>query len=267
MYVQTSVVLIHELLFHQLANPSRLISNPPPPIYPAAPALFQSQTPQGGPSAQKIATTNSIASTSTPTTVPTVITNPQSFVVSLGTQPSYPQQYPMYIPAAPYPSAPYYQYASYAAPGPAYYPTSQPQQQQQQQSPQQSPPQQQQQQQQPPPTPTIQQTQQPATTPTATTIPATIGGNQGAWTEDETEQLRKLAEQSRNTGTSGEIEWDWVVHQWGNGRTRCDPYYHYFHSPLDDQRMFCLGIKSSSKLQQWDSKKVPPVGLNGDEVM
>jgi hypothetical protein len=51
-------------------------------------------------------------------------------------------------------------------------------------------------------------------------VAAAAGLNQGAWSDEETERLKKLAEQSKNVGTSGDMEWDWVVHQWGNGRTR-----------------------------------------------
>jgi hypothetical protein len=46
------------------------------------------------------------------------------------------------------------------------------------------------------------------------------GINQGTWSDEETERLKKFAEQSKSVGSSGEIEWDWVVHQWGSGRTR-----------------------------------------------
>ncbi|KAF8233349.1 hypothetical protein L208DRAFT_1091826, partial [Tricholoma matsutake] len=49
--------------------------------------------------------------------------------------------------------------------------------------------------------------------------PATGAGiNQGAWSDEE--QLKKLAEDSQSAGALGEIKWDWVIHQWGNGRTR-----------------------------------------------
>jgi hypothetical protein len=45
-------------------------------------------------------------------------------------------------------------------------------------------------------------------------------GASGAWADDELERLKRLAEQSRTTGPSNEIDWDWVVGQWGNTRTR-----------------------------------------------
>lgn len=45
-------------------------------------------------------------------------------------------------------------------------------------------------------------------------------GNQGAWAPDEVERLKHLTVQSKSTGTTGEIDWQWVVHQWGSSRTR-----------------------------------------------
>ena len=47
-------------------------------------------------------------------------------------------------------------------------------------------------------------------------------GNQGAWSEEETEKLKKLAEESKTQGShdNGEIDWDWVCNAWGPGRTR-----------------------------------------------
>ena len=59
-------------------------------------------------------------------------------------------------------------------------------------------------------------------TATLTTTPATGGsipGNQGPWSEEETEQLKKLVEKSRSK-TSGEADWDWVTKEWGISRTR-----------------------------------------------
>jgi hypothetical protein len=56
----------------------------------------------------------------------------------------------------------------------------------------------------------------------AATGNAAPGGTQGAWSEEETERLRRLAEQSResNAQNKGEIDWDWVVNTWGQSRTR-----------------------------------------------
>lgn len=198
----------------QIANPSQLITSPPPPMYTVVPPMYQPAPTQPTATISAPPGTAAVASTSkaaTSSTTP-VISNPQSFVVSLGSaQPSYPQ-YPVYTaPPGQYPSTPYYpQYSAYGTP---YYPPSaqqpatQPSQQQTAQTPQPS-------------------TSAPiiATTTTITTVsgsPATGAGvNQGAWSDEETERLKKLAEDSRSAGASGEIEWDWVVHQWGNGRTR-----------------------------------------------
>ena len=44
-------------------------------------------------------------------------------------------------------------------------------------------------------------------------------GNQGAWSDEETEKLKRLAEEHRNA--SGEIAWDALCEKWGNSRTRC----------------------------------------------
>lgn len=76
----------------------------------------------------------------------------------------------------------------------------------------------------PPPTaPSASVAPTPQPTATITTTPATGGtviGNQGAWSEEETERLKKLAEESKSKGTSGEIEWEWLIGQWGISRTR-----------------------------------------------
>lgn len=46
-------------------------------------------------------------------------------------------------------------------------------------------------------------------------------GNQGAWSDEETEKLKKLSEDSKTEGdANGEIDWDWVCGAWGPGRTR-----------------------------------------------
>jgi hypothetical protein len=49
------------------------------------------------------------------------------------------------------------------------------------------------------------------------------GGNQGAWSEEETKRLKQLAEEHRNG--SGEIVWDALCEKWGNSRTR----WAFFH--------------------------------------
>jgi hypothetical protein len=50
--------------------------------------------------------------------------------------------------------------------------------------------------------------------------PVSSAGSQGAWTDEEQERLKQLAEQSKSVGSSDSIEWDWVVDQWGPSRTR-----------------------------------------------
>ncbi|EMD34095.1 hypothetical protein CERSUDRAFT_117601 [Gelatoporia subvermispora B] len=197
-----------------LANPSQLVGQPPPAVYSSVPSYPQMPPPP------QTAPPPVSASSSTPSTV---ITNPQSFVMSLGAPamppPSHPQSYypPMYAaPGARYPTAPYY---SYQPPTTYYPPPTQP-------TPTPAAPA-------PPaaaiatttPTPAVPTS---ASTGTITTFNAatgstTAGGQQGTWSEDETEKLRRLAEQSKEMGgaqNKGEIEWDWVVQQWGNSRTR-----------------------------------------------
>jgi hypothetical protein len=109
----------------------------------------------------------------------------------------------MYPPQGHYPTTPYYQYTPYGQP--AYYgpPPVVP-----------APP---------PSAPSASVAPTPQPTATITTTPATGGtviGNQGAWSEEETERLKKLAEESKSKGTSGEIEWEWLIGQWGISRTR-----------------------------------------------
>ena len=151
--------------------------------------------------------TSTAPSTSKPASAAALITNPQSFVVPLAAQPPYPSPFPVYPPPPPgqYPTTPYYHpQHPYST---SYYTTTQ--------------------------APPISSTSTPShaavttssvvSTPTATisTTTGAIGGNQGPWSDEELERLKKLAEESKSVGTSGEVEWDWVVHQWGNGRSRC----------------------------------------------
>ncbi|KAF9484394.1 hypothetical protein BDN70DRAFT_872684 [Pholiota conissans] len=193
-----------------LANPAQLVVNPPPPVYPVLPTIYQPMSQPTLPmaSTSTIAPTPSSGASVTPSTM---ITNPQTFVVPLGAQPGYPQ-YPVYAAHGQYPTTPYYQYP-YGQPGTYYAPPQ----------PMAAPPQ-------PmtaPPPPTIVSAPAPApsTQPTATitTTPATGGtviGNQGAWSDEETERLKKLTEESRSKGSTGDIEWDWVIQEWGISRTR-----------------------------------------------
>ncbi|KAI0925949.1 hypothetical protein AcV5_008539 [Taiwanofungus camphoratus] len=188
-----------------LANPSQLVGQTPPAVYSSIPSYPQMAPPAASAS----------PASNTPNPSGSVITNPQSFVMSLGApampppshppphaQPYYP---PMYAAAGSrYPTAPYYSYPAQ----PAYnYP---------------APTQ--------PAAATAPSSAAPTTSTTGTistfnaaTGSVAPGGQQGTWSEEETDKLRKLAEQSREMGgpqNKGEIEWDWVVHQWGNSRTR-----------------------------------------------
>lgn len=147
----------------KLANPSQqVLKQPPPapvPVY-AAPATL----------------TKPPAASS-----PSVISNPGSFVMPLGT--TAPGTYPYATPAR-YPTAPYYAYTAQTSPGVPYV------------------------------------SQQQMMKPVNLSTPA-AAGNQGAWSDDETEKLKKFAEDSKLQGeASGEIDWDWVCTNWGSGRTR-----------------------------------------------
>ncbi|KAI0711892.1 hypothetical protein C8T65DRAFT_718005 [Cerioporus squamosus] len=233
-----------------LANPSQLVNQPIPA------STYQPYSPMPPPPPPGAA-----AAAGPAPTAGSVITNPQTFVMPLNStsmpppaQPYYP---PMYTaaPGARYPTAPYYYpppqgatpyYPSHAAqPAPAAAPApAQPS-----QPAQPAPPA-------PTPTPAPAPTPTPASAPAPAPAPApqpapqsspptvsppvpsntgTIstfnaatgntapGGHQGAWSEEETERLKRLADQSREMGgpqNKGEIEWDWVIQQWGNSRTR-----------------------------------------------
>ena len=175
-------------------------------MYPVVPALYQ---PIPHIQSQPVASTSTISAPAS-TSTPNVITNAQSFVVPLGAQAAYPQ-YPVY-PSAPgqYATTPYYQYAPYPAGG-TYYPQSAPPATQPQSSEPRAA------------TATTAPTQPTATaTATITTTPATGGtvvGNQGAWSDEETERLKKIAEEHRSKAT-GEINWDAAIQEWGISRTR-----------------------------------------------
>ena len=115
-----------------------------------------------------------------------VITNAGSFVMSLSGQAVPPSPYQTFAPGR-YPTTSYYAYATQShAPGSHPY-----------------------------------MAQQQVMKPVNLSTPA-AAGNQGAWSDEETEKLRRLAEESKSQGTSdgGEIDWDWVCNSWGAGRTR-----------------------------------------------
>ncbi|KAL1687500.1 hypothetical protein GGG16DRAFT_127915 [Schizophyllum commune] len=148
-----------------LQNPQRLLTQPPPPMYPTLP-MFYSQQSTGTPS----------VSAAPPAAV---INNPQSFVVPMGSQPA---TYPQYT--AP-PSGSY----TYPYSIPPFYP--------------------------------------PTATPSAPVPPAppshsaaSTGANQGGWSEEEVQKLKRLHEESKAQQFTEDQTWDWVIQQYGPTRTR-----------------------------------------------
>ncbi|KAL1746091.1 hypothetical protein HDZ31DRAFT_35009 [Schizophyllum fasciatum] len=151
-----------------IQNPTRLLTHPPPPMYPSLPMFYSAPPPAGSPSGSAAP--------------PAVINNPQSFVVPMGSQPSTYGQYT--APAAgqyayPYSFPPFYN----AAPSTA--------------------------------------------TPSAPVPPAppshsaaSTGANQGGWSEEEVEKLKRLHEQSKAHSLTEDQTWDWVIQQYGPTRTR-----------------------------------------------
>ncbi|KAI6033323.1 hypothetical protein EDC04DRAFT_2868889 [Pisolithus marmoratus] len=167
-----------------LASPSRLTTNPPPlpltfiPSY-TLPAAPPSQQPTPPSNGKATPVTQSSAA---------VITNPQSFVVPMS-HPQQPSQ--QFVPSVynnpAYPTAPYYGYGGYAG----YYPSV------------------------PQAGPSAGSSSPPIST---NAINSNSAGNQGAWSDEETEKLKKLAEEHRNN--NGDIAWDALCEKWGNSRTR-----------------------------------------------
>ena len=119
-------------------------------------------------------------------------------------QPIYPTMYGTTTPR--YPTAPYYQYPHAAG----YYSTIPPQSTSAPPAPPSAAP---------PANQFVASTSTPATS-TLTMATSNPTGASGAWTDEEVERLKSLAEQSRTSGSSNETDWDWVVGQWGNTRTR-----------------------------------------------
>ena len=179
-----------------------------PPV--AGPSTTLAPTSSSAPPAAVHAHSGSVTATQ-----PGIISAPPSFVVPLQQPPVYPQ-YAVYgsTPHAQYPTASYYhQYAPY----PPYYghahtQPSQPSSASVTASTAASAP--------------TGGTTLPTTATTITTTPATGGtmiGNSGPWSEEESERLKKLAEDSRSragAGIAGEADWDWVVSEWGPTRSR-----------------------------------------------
>ena len=225
-------------------------------MYPAVPGLYQPISniqPQPVPSTSSSsgpASTNAVASPSS------VITNAQSFVVPLGAQAAYPQ-YPSAL--GQYATTPYYHQYSYTAgaPGGTYY--TQPQQAHS------APPATQPQSAQPRAATATTATTQP--TATITTTPATGGtvvGNQGAWSDEETERLKKMAEEHRVKAT-GEINWDAVIQEWGISRTRFAALFSLFRFCCIN--WYWIGTKFLLRLLRLDSRRVRHVASNAVEKM
>jgi hypothetical protein len=161
-------------------------------MYPVIPQFYQPQ-PMAPPPAQPAPANNG-----------QVISQPQSFVVPMGGTPQY-SMYGAPGTSAYYPygyAAPYYGASTASAPGAMSHST----------------------------TPTKQPEQNGSTAhlnPNITSSLAGVGSNQGAWSDDETARLKKLSEQSREAGHSGDAAWDWVVQQWGQSRTRFVSFKHF----------------------------------------
>ncbi|TFY59095.1 hypothetical protein EVJ58_g6008 [Rhodofomes roseus] len=171
-----------------LANPSQLVGQQPPPAYPYPSSYSTPYVPPAPP-----ATTASPSNSSTPASG-SVITNPQSFVMPLGTSmppPAHAAPNPYYsgvYAAARYPTAPYYSYPT--QPHASYYP--------------------------PPATPAPASAAPSAPAPTAAAPASSTStfsaaqpsasassssvGQQGSWSAEEEDRLRRLAEQSREQG-------------------------------------------------------------------
>ncbi|VDB94285.1 unnamed protein product [Peniophora sp. CBMAI 1063] len=180
-----------------LANPQQLVGKAPPPVY----------NPYSAPSAPAPSAPPPAASGSKP--------------------PAYgiPMQAAYYPPGAAYPGYPsggYYPYpypATYAMPPPPAAPpkhdapVSAPPSSSRQPTPGSAPVPMQ------PLTPhtTIPVVSVPASTSAPPPAPASASGT---WAEDEIEKLKRLAEQSKTTNTTGDVNWDWVVQSWGPARSR-----------------------------------------------
>ncbi|KAJ4480010.1 hypothetical protein J3R30DRAFT_3656940 [Lentinula aciculospora] len=190
-----------------LANPSRLITAPPPPMYPIAPTFYTTNAPPPGP----------IPTSGVPAAAPAMISQPQTFVVPMGSHAYYGPP-----PPSQYPTASYYSYP-YGHPGVYYAPPVAA----------------------PAPSPTTHVAPIP---PTSMSTLAT--GNSGAWSDDEIERLKSLTEERKTS--SGEIDWDDIISQWGSTRTR--------HQILIKATQ--LGLKESSSVR--GVKRRRDIESNGD---
>ncbi|KAI6008109.1 hypothetical protein F5J12DRAFT_826686 [Pisolithus orientalis] len=195
-----------------LASPAQLTRHPPPlPL-----TFIPSCTPATAPS---IPSSNGKATPVTQSTT-SVITNPQSFVVPMSHSQQSSQQFvPSVYNNPAYPTAPYYGYGGYGG----YYP----------------------------PVPQAGPSTGSSTPPaSASAINSNSAGNQGAWSDEETEKLKKLAEEHRSN--TGDIAWDALCEKWGNSRTR--------HQILI--KATSLGLKESSsrgtkRRRDTDSHTIP----------
>ncbi|KAJ2926832.1 hypothetical protein H1R20_g10276, partial [Candolleomyces eurysporus] len=180
-----------------LANPAQLVANPPPPLYPVLPTLYSSGAVHPPPPPPPGA-----APPVKPAGPGTVITNPQSFVVPLGGQTSYPApQFPVYA-TGQYPTTPYYQYPY--PPPPGFYPPVQPT------ATGSSGPS---------TTPAVAQAT-PSTSATPVVTQSNVIASSGSWADDEVERLKRLAEDSKSQSGSGETDWEYVIRHFGDKRTR-----------------------------------------------
>ena len=161
-------------------------------------------------------------------------------------QPIYPTMYTTTPPR--YPTAPYYQYP----PAPGYYSGM----------PTHSAPVQPTASSSAPPATQFISTTSTATAPTLTMASSNPAGASGAWADEEVERLKRLAEQSRTSGSSNETDWDWVVSQWGNTRTRFAKYLISLYFNADD---LYLDIKYFSRRQRLASKKARLAASNEGE--
>jgi hypothetical protein len=220
------------LTYTKLANPSQLVNNPPPAVYPSygaqpgyGPTVYPPQYPGSyaapgyahGPSYAVQTSAQSEHNTVTP-----VISNPQSFVMPLGPPAMAPApSYTVY--SSRYPTSSYY--PSYPSGSTNHYPAASASQ------------------------GTV--SAPPNSTPASNTTTSTwaTGYNQGSWSDEEVERLKQLTPHiAEQNSEKGEIDWDWVVTTWGNSRTR---YVFVSHKLRLMAYRFPLDIKFFLKQPLW----------------